>query len=249
MRGPAIRFSDLKSWISENNLEIFIFLALGAWRIYQWYQDRSFFNLIALLAVLGAVFFGFTYQIRKMILRDARVLVCGLGANPALAEEAESHADIYRRHFPYVELLKTSKLADLLATLSSSDFRILHIVSEFAADGMLIETEETHADVASLFELCRSKRLMFVYFGGNIPGEKRAAVFERVRAARVRHDFPLVITTERGMAFASFLDRLLQEISNGKVFGKAWLTLRPQDAVSGAPQPLVDPGPKGLLLL
>jgi len=244
-----MRISDLKSWISENNWEIFIFSALVAWRSYQWYQDRSWSNFIILLVVLGTVLLGFKYQIRNMILRDARVLACGLGANPALAEDAESHADIYRRHFPYVEVLKTSKLADLLATLTAKDFRILHLVSEFSADGQLVETEETRADVTSLFELCRSKRLMFVYFGGNIPGENRDAVFKRTGAARVPHDFPLAITTERGAAFDSFLDQLLQQIANGKMIGNAWLTLRPQDAGPGAPQPAVDLGPKGLLLL
>lgn len=249
-----LRISDLKSWIWENDLRIVVSLATAAWFIYNWNsKGRDPIELIILvLGLLVIAFFGFIVfriQIYKLIVRDARVLACNLGDNPTLVEEVEGDAEIYRNHFPAIEVFKAPKLVDLLETLSAGDFRILHIISEFAEDGMLVEAQGTRVDVAPLFELCRAKKLLFVYFGGNIPDENKGAVFDRISAARVGHDFPLVMTTDRGAEFCSFLDRLLREIGKGAMLGNAWLNLRPQDAGPGAPQPTVDPGPEALLLL
>jgi hypothetical protein len=161
-----LRISDLKSWIWENDLEILVFLALTSWFIYNW--DKNGRGSIELVFVLGFIAFSFLvfgYQIYKIIARDARVLVCSLGDNPTLVEEVEGDADIYRNHFPAIEVFKAPKLVDLLATLSTGDFRILHFLCEFADDGTLVEAEETRADVAPLFNLCRTKKLLFVYFG------------------------------------------------------------------------------------
>ncbi|HEX6904096.1 MAG TPA: hypothetical protein VF789_30580 [Thermoanaerobaculia bacterium] len=244
-----MRISDLKSWIWENDLEIVVFLAFSAWFLFDWNRNgRGFLNLTIVLGfiVISLLYFG--SQIYKIAARDAKVLVCGLGDNPPV-EEVEGDAGIYRRHFPVVEVLKAPKLADLLATLSSGDFRILHILSEFADDGRLVEAQGTRADVAPLFERCRTEKLLFVYFGWNIPDDYRDAVFERTHAARISHDFPLVLTIDRGAGFGLFLDNLLREISNGNKLGNAWLKLRPQDAGPGAPQPADDPGPQAVVAL
>lgn len=246
----VLRVSDLKSWIKENDLWVAIFVAYAAWHIYNWNSQGR--DPIKLIILLGIVILGLLYvrhDTYKLIARDASALVCSLGDNPALVEGVELDADIYRGHFPTVGVLKATKLVDLLTTLSSGDFRILHVLSEFADDGMLVEAQGTRTDVAPLFELCRRKRFLFVFFGGNIPDENRDAVFQRAGAARIGHDFPLVVTTDRGTEFYSFLDRLLREFGTGTMLGNAWLKLRPQDAGSGALQPTADPGPKALLLL
>jgi hypothetical protein len=245
----TLRIADLKAWIRENDFGVLFFLAFGAWTIY---DQRGRGPLGLVIIVLGYVVVGFLYvryDIYKLTIRDARALACSLGDNPVLCETVEGDAEIYRGHFPAVEAIKAPKLADLLATLASGDFRILHILSEFAEDGMLVEAQGTRTDVTPLFELCRKKRYLLVYFGWNIPGENRDAVFERTSAARVGHDFPLVMTTDRGTEFYSFLDRLLREIGKGTALGNAWLRLRPQDAGPGVPQTAVDPGPKALLFL
>jgi hypothetical protein len=245
-----LRISDLKSWIWENDLWIVIFLAFIAWCIYMWAQagrDPLELSIIVIGVIFGLLYF--TSDIYKLITRDAGALVCSLGDNATLVETVEGDADAYRGHFPAVEVCEASKLADLLATVSTGNFRILHILVEFADDGRLVEAQGTRADVASLFELCRRKKFLLIYFGGEIPEEKRAAVLERIAAARVGHDLPLVMTTERGAEFYPFLDGLLCEIGRGKMLGKAWLKLRPQDAGPGASQPAVDPGPKAVLLL
>lgn len=248
-----LRISDLKSWISENDWGIAFSVAYIAWLIYNWNQGRNSMELMILVLVfivfgfLG--FLRFKFQIYKLIVRDARVLVCSLGDDPTLVEEAEGDAEIYRSHFPAIEVFKASKLVDLLATLSAEDFRILHLLGEFENNGMLVEAQGARADVTPLFELCRKKKLLFVYFGGNIPDEYKGSVFDRTNAARVGHDFPLVMTTDRGTEFHSFLDRLLREIGKGTMLGNAWLKLRPQDIGPGAPQPTADPGPEALLLL
>jgi len=246
-----LKVSDLKSWIKENDAWVVVFLGSTAWYIYSWNQrGREPIELIIVLLVLvipGLLYLR--YDTYKLIVRDASALVCCLGDSPALAEVVERDAEVYKGHFPAVEVLKATKLVDLLTSLSAGDFRILHVLSEFAADGMLVEAQGTRTDVAPLFELCRRKRFLFVYFGGNIPNENRDAVFQRARAARIGHDFPLVVTTDRGTEFYSFLDRLLREFGMGTMLGNAWLKLRPQDAGPGALQPTVDPGPKALLLM
>lgn len=209
------------------------------------------------LIILGLVFIvlafsgvlRFRFQIYKLIVRDARVLVCSLGEDPALVEAAEGDALVYRGHFPAIEVVKAPKLVDLLAILSAGDFRILHLVGAFDNNGMLVEAQGTRADVAPLFELCRKRKLLFVYFGGNIPVEYKDSVFDRTNAGRAGHDVPLVLTTDRGTEFHSFLDQLLREIGKGTMLGNAWLKLRPQDIGPGAPQPTADPGPAALLLL
>ena len=246
-----LRISDLKSWIKENDVLVVVFLAFTAWYIYNWNRrGRDPIDLIILLGfviLVGLLYIR--YDIYKLIVRDASALVCSLGDNLALVEAVERDADVYRGHFPTVEVFKAPKLVDLLATLSPGDFRILHILGEFAGDGMLVEAQGARADVTPLFELCRRKRFLFVYFGGNIPAENRNAVFKRTGAARVGHDFPLVMTTDRGTEFYSFLDRLLREFGKRTVLREAWLRIRPQDADPGAPQPTVDSGPKALLFL
>jgi hypothetical protein len=229
-------------------------LVTATWLIYNWNRKgRDPIELIILvLGFIVIAFFGFLIfraQIYKLIVRDARVLVCSLGDNPTLIEEVEGDAEIYRNHFPAIEVFTAPKLVDLLETLLAGDSRILHIISEFAEDGMLVEAQGTRANVSPLFDLCRTKKLLFVYFGGNIPEENRGAVFDHASAARVGHDFPLVVTTDRGTEFYSFLDGLLREIGKGLMLGNAWLKLRPQDAGPGAPQPTVDPGPEARLLL
>jgi hypothetical protein len=249
-----VRTLDVKSWIKENDAGIVISLAAATWYAYKWNRDgRDPNELILLVAISSTLAFlgvlRFRFQIYQLIVRDARALVCSLGDNPMLAEEAERDAEVYRNHFPAVSVFKAPKLADLLATLSAEDFRVLHILGEFSDDGQLVESQGAGAEMAPLFELCRAKKVLFVYFGGNIPDAKRDAVFGRASAARVGHDFPLVITTDRGTEFHPFLDELLREIGKGSMIGLAWLMLRPQDASPGAPQPAVDPGPRALLLL
>jgi hypothetical protein len=146
-------------------------------------------------------------------------------------------------------VLKAEKLTDLLSVLKSEDFHILHLVNDFAEDGGLVESQATRAAITPLFELCRTKHLLFVYLAGDIPESNQGAVYDSTHAARIPHDFPLVITINRGTEFSSFLDRLLHEIAKGKMFGNAWLTVRPQDAGQGAPQPKVDPGPQAVVVL
>ena len=245
-----LRISDLKSWISENNVEVLVVLAAIAWFFYDWYrQGGGLFGLVIPLGSIVLYLVFARFRVRNMIARDARALVCSLGDHSRWAEEAEADAYTYRGHFPAVEVSRAAKLVDLLATLSAGDFRILHLLVEFADDGKLVEAQGTRAEVAPLFELCRTKKLLFVYFGGNLPNENRGAVFERVRAARLGHDFPLVITTARGSEFSLFLDRLLRDFSKGMTLHSAWLKLRPQDARPGAPQPAADSGPQALLFL
>jgi hypothetical protein len=245
-----LKLSDLKSWIKENDALVVVFLGSTAWCIYDWdRRGRELIEPIVFTLVLIPVLLYFRNNIYRLTLREASALVCCLGENPALAETVERDADVYKGHFPTVAVLKAPKLVDLLETLSSGDFRVLHILSEFAEDGTLVEVQEARADVAPLFELCRREKLLFVYFGGNIPDENSDAVFKRISAARIRHDFPLIITTDRGVEFCLFLDRLLREISKGEMLGKAWLKLRPQDASRGASQPADDPGPQAVVVL
>jgi hypothetical protein len=205
-------------------------------------------NLVILLA-LGLLYFGLKVHSYRGTVKNAKVLICSLGDNPLLTQTAERDAEIYRRHFPTVSVLKAEKLTDLLSALKSGNFNILHLVKDFDRDGRLIERQATYADVAPLFELCRAKHLLFVYLAGGIPQKNQAAVYKSTGAARIGHDFPLVITTDRGTEFSLFLDRLLQAIANGEFLGNAWLEVRPQDSGSGAPQPAVDRGPRAVVLL
>src|ERR1044071_9244469 len=156
-----LQLSDLKSWIKENDAWVVVFLGSTAWFIYNWNQrGREPIEIIfVLLVFLIPALLYFRNDIYKLILREASALVCCLGENPALAETVESDADVYRGHFPTVEVLEAPKLVDLLETLSLGEFRVLHILSEFADDGMLVEVQEVRTDVAPLFELCRRKKL------------------------------------------------------------------------------------------
>jgi len=185
----------------------------------------------------------------RRTVKDARILICSLGESPVLAQEAGQDAEIYRRHFPTVSVLKAEKLTDLLSALESGNFNILHLANDFDEDGRLIEGQATHAEIAPLLELCRVKNLLFVYLAGDIPEKNRAGVHKSTGAARIGRDLPLVITTDRGTEFGLFLDRLLREIASGKFLGNAWLKVRPQDIGPGAPQPAVDPGPKAVVVL
>jgi hypothetical protein len=205
--------------------------------------------VLGILLVLVVLFFLLKVYSYKRTVKAASVLICSLGERPLLAQEAEQDAEIYRRHFPAVRVLKAEKLTDLLSALKSEDFHILHLVNDFAEDGSLVESQSTRADITPLFELCRAKNLLFVYLAGDIPVNNQNAVYGSTHAARIGHDFPLVITTDRGTEFSLFLDRLLHEIASGEFLGNAWLKVRPQDIGPGAPQPAVDPGPKAVVVL
>lgn len=252
----ALRISDIKSWIRENDVQIVVSLALIAWcsyRIDGWDEDAGdladlIVNILMPIAIVLIAIVRFKLQIHGLIVRDARVLVCSLGDHPALVENVERDAEVYRSHFPDVEVVRASKLADLLTTLSAGDFRVLHIVSEFAGDGLMVEAQGGRAEVASLFRLCREKKLLFAFFGGEIPDENQRAVFDRARAARIRRDVPLIITTARRAGFSFFLDELLRWLDKGVGLEKAWFLARPRDASPGAPQPASDPGPEVHLL-
>lgn len=209
---------------------------------------RVLLTVFGILVVLVVLFFLLKVYRYKGTVKAASVLICSLGERPLLAQEAEQDAEIYRRHFPTVRVLKAEKLTDILSVLKSEDFHILHLVNDFAEDGSLVESQATRADITPLFQLCRTKSLLFVYLAGDIPESNRNAVYGSTHAARIGHDFPLVITTDRGSEFGLFLDGLLREIANGKMLVNAWLTVRPQDAGPGAPQPKVDPGPQAVVV-
>jgi len=197
-------------------------------------------------------------RVRRMLFRlksyretikDGKVLVCSLGEKPLVAALAEKDAEIYKRYFPTVNVLKAEKLDEILAALRASDFNILHLVNDYTEEGRLEEIQSEGVDIKPLFLLSRFRNLDFVYLAGNIAAEKQEATFESIEAARIAHDFPLVGTIDRGTEFSSFLDQLLQEIVDGKFLANAWLAVRPQDASGGAEQPRVDPGPQAVVTL
>ena len=57
----------------------------------------------------------------------------------------------------------------------------------------------------------------------------------------------LVITIERGAAFADFLNQLVSGFKEGRLLNEAWQRIRPQDM--GAPAPADEKGPWASLLL
>jgi hypothetical protein len=206
---------------------------------------------LALGILLALVIFHFALRIYdyQATVKNATVLVCSLGKNPLLTQQAEQDAEIYRRHFSRVTVLKAEKLTDLLSALESGNFNILHLVNNFDGNGRFVEGHSTHADVAPLLKLCRAKNLLFVYLAGDIPEKYQAAVYKSTDAPFLGRELNLVITTDRGTGFSLFLDRLLREIASGESLGSAWLKIRPQDTGPGAPQPTVDHGPKAVVVL
>ena len=212
--------------------------------------------VLGILVTFWLLRIGLNLYSYRATVKNARVLICVLGESSLLAQTAEQDAEIYRRHFPTVSLLKAEKLSSLLSALESGNFNILHLVNDFNEDGSLVEGQATHADVAPLLELCRAKNLLFVYLAGDIPEKNRTTTLESLGAVykshgggRVGRNLPLVITMDRGTEFGLFLDRLLREIASGKFLGNAWLKIRPQDMGSGAPQPAVDPGPWAIVTI
>jgi hypothetical protein len=106
--------------------------------------------------ILGLLFYPFKVHSYRRTVKNARALICSLGESPLLVQEAEQDAELYRRHFPTVRMLKAEKLTDLLSVLRSEDFNILHLVNAFAEDGSLVESQATRADITPLFQLCRT---------------------------------------------------------------------------------------------
>jgi hypothetical protein len=184
-------------------------------------------------------------QIKRTV-KTAPVLVCALGADELLMKQAESDAEVYRRHFQRVTLVKASAVSVLLGEVESGQFRILHLLSRFTEEGALIQADGTTIDVVRLFDVARG-RLILLFFAADT-GEDRHKIYEVTKQAFDRTRVEYVFTGSRGEEFESFLDHLLREYRTTGIMGIAWGNVRPQD-LGFAPAPQPDPGPEAVLVI
>lgn len=199
-------------------------------------------GVVALLAVLFTVRMS---QIRKTV-ETAPILVCALGADDLLLDQAERDADVYRRHFSSVTLLEVSTVQELLEAVDAGQFRILHLLSAFTEEGTLVQADGSTNDVAPIFQIGDGK-LILVFFAADTPND-RGRIYEVTHQAFSRNRIEHVITSARGEEFAPFLDHLLREYRTKGIMGIAWGNVRPQD-LGFAPAPQPDPGPEAVLVI
>jgi hypothetical protein len=147
-------------------------------------------------------------------------------------------------------MVKARDFMTLFGSLGSGRFNIIHLLAEYDENGNLIDETGQALPVTAAYESFKAPYRLFFYFASSIGTERKEAlnsILHRTRDSHKGGPLDIVITIERGAAFADFLNQLLSEFKEGRLLNEAWLRIRPQDM--GAPAPADEKGPWALLLL
>lgn len=138
----------------------------------------------------------------------------------------------------------------LFSCLGFGQYNIIHLLAEYDANGNLIDETGQALPVAAAYESFKATYRLFFYLASSIGTERKDAlnnILQRTTGSHKGGTLDAVVTIERGLDFADFLNQLVTEFKGGRLLNEAWLRIRPQDM--GAPAPADEKGPWALLLL
>jgi hypothetical protein len=132
----------------------------------------------------------------------------------------------YLHFFPTSTFLVRSSL-DEIGRKIADGFDVVHLLTNFNAEGALFDDRGLSADAGWLLRTCEASGVKLLWIAGSVP--RNACHKFKVR----RGDLDLVLTVDRrGPRFDEFLRRFLAGIASGLTVPKAWVGVAPQTSES-----------------
>jgi hypothetical protein len=159
------------------------------------------------------------------VINGTRVLVSSLGRESSDGSE-DSDAEVYSNFYRRVSVLKAQKTGELLASVRSGDYDVVHLFCEIDEGGRLAADADSWLSGSELLDACREGDVKLLFIANDNPGEGYLKAFSGEGISR---GLDFVSTINRnGESFGLFLEGLLRKMSSGETLPVAWVSLAPQ---------------------